>query len=167
MIQDLRVMLLRDLATLAREVDLYPDDGSLWKAVPGLANAGGNLALHLCGNLRHFIGATLGGTGYVRDRDAEFADRDLAKAALLAEIQATHQDVDATLSAFPPARLQEPFPIAFAGQHLGTGAFLLHLASHLAFHLGQVDYHRRAATGEARGAGAVAISELLPPAAGA
>lgn len=167
MIQDLRTLLRRELGTLAREVDLYPDDGSLWKAVPGLANAGGNLALHLCGNLRHFIGATLGGTGYLRDRDAEFAARDLPKAAVLAEIQAALRDVDATLAGFAPARLQDPFPIAFAGQHLDTGAFLLHLASHLAFHLGQVDYHRRAATGDARGAGAVAISELLPPAAGA
>lgn len=166
MIGDLRTLLLRELATLAREVDLYPDDASLWQPVPGLANAGGNLALHLCGNLRHFIGATYGGTGYVRDREAEFAARDLPKAAVLAEIQATVRDLEAGLAAFDPSRLQEPFPIAFGGRQPGTQVLLLHLLSHLAFHLGQVDYHRRAATGDRRGAGAVATSELLPPISG-
>src|SRR5438034_403340 len=95
-ISDLRRVLLRDVETLARELELYPDDGSLWRAVPGLPNAGGNLILHLAGNLRHFIGAQLGGTGFVRDRDAEFASKDVPRERLLREIAATRLEVDLT-----------------------------------------------------------------------
>jgi len=165
-IGDLKALLLRELATLAREVDLYPDDASLWQPVPGLANAGGNLALHLCGNLRHFIGATYGGTGYVRDRETEFAARDLPKATVLGEIQATHRDLEAGLARLAQPRPPGPSPIPLHARDPGTQVLLLHLLSHLAFHLGQLDYHRRAATGDRRGAGAVAPSELLPPISG-
>jgi hypothetical protein len=69
---DLLVLFRRDLDALAREVALFPDDEALWRKVPGIANAGGNLALHVAGNLRHFVGAMLGDTGYMRDREAEF-----------------------------------------------------------------------------------------------
>src|SRR6187551_3396600 len=69
----IRAVLRRDLATLRRELDLYADDAGPWREVPGLANCGGTLALHLAGNLRHFVGARLGTSGYVRDRTAEFA----------------------------------------------------------------------------------------------
>lgn len=162
MILDLRRILLRDLGTLAREVALYPDDASLWREVPGLANAGGSLALHLCGNLRHFVGAVLGGTGFQRDRPREFAIRGLSREAVRKEIQATMEEVEATLAALSPARLGEPFPIGFEGVHLRTDLFLLHLGSHLAFHLGQLDYHRRVATGNPQGAGAVSIAALAP-----
>ncbi|HYG82853.1 MAG TPA: hypothetical protein VD861_20825, partial [Pyrinomonadaceae bacterium] len=73
MIVDIRRIYLRDISTLRSELDLYPDDKSLWQTVPGLSNTGGTLVLHLAGNLRHFIGAQLGGTDYVRDRASEFS----------------------------------------------------------------------------------------------
>ena len=164
MIADLRRLLARELATLRREVEAYPDDASLWAAVPGLANSGGNLALHLCGNLRHFIGAGLGQSGYVRDREAEFSARDRGRAEVAAEVERTALEVEAALRDLDPARLREPFPLAVGGGHPQARLFLLHLLAHLAFHLGQLDAHRRAATGEPRGAGAVAVADLLDPA---
>jgi uncharacterized damage-inducible protein DinB len=163
-IPDLRIILLRDLETLAREVALYPDDAGLWREVPGLPNAGGNLALHLCGNLRHFIGAVLGGTGYQRDRPAEFAARGPTREAVVAEIRTAAREVDDTLAALEPSRLSDPFPLAFEGRHLRTDLFLAHLCSHLAFHLGQLDYHRRVATGNPQGAGALSLAALAPDA---
>ncbi len=164
MIADLRRLLARELATLRREVEAYPDDASLWAEVPGLANRGGTLVLHLCGNLRHFIGATLGNSGYVRDREAEFAQRGRSRADLVAEIDAAEADVQAALEALDPARLREPFPLAVGGGHPQARVFLLHLLAHLAFHLGQLDYHRRAATGDSRGVGALGAADLLDPA---
>lgn len=164
MIGDLRRLLARELATLRREVEAYPDDASLWAEVPGLANRGGTLVLHLCGNLRHFIGATLGNSGYVRDREAEFAQRGRSRADLVAEIDAAEADVQAALEALDPARLREPFPLAVGGGHPQARLFLLHLLAHLAFHLGQLDYHRRAATGDPKGAGALGVADLLDPA---
>ena len=40
-----------------------------------ISNSGGNLALHLIGNINHFFGANLGGTGFVRKRDLEFSNK--------------------------------------------------------------------------------------------
>lgn len=138
----------RDLETLVREVSLYPDDASLWKAVPGQPTLGGNLALHLVGNLRHFIGKVLDGSSFIRDRDREFSSRDLSRAALLKAIAEARADVALALAKLDPARLDLPFPEAIRGQHLSTRMVLVHLITHLAFHLGQLDYHRRAATGD-------------------
>jgi hypothetical protein len=136
----------RDIAVLEREVALYPDDASLWKAVEGQPTLGGNLALHLAGNLRHFIGAVLGGTGFKRDREAEFASRDLPREAVLKEVRAARADVASALSKLDPALLDRPFPEAIRGHELPTRVALIHLCTHLSFHSGQLDYHRRAAT---------------------
>lgn len=162
MIEALKRMLARDLDTLVREIRLYPEDASLWVAVPGQPTAGGNLALHLAGNLRHFIGATLGTTGYLRDREREFATAGLSREAVIQELDRTKADVQATLRALAPSRLGETFPLEIQGIHLSTEAVLLHLAAHLAFHLGQVDYHRRAVTGDRASAGPLALAPLEP-----
>ena len=78
----------RDLRALRREVEAYPDERDLWAQVPGVSNVAGTLVLHLAGNLQYYIGAVLGGSGYVRDRPAEFARRDVARSELLREIEA-------------------------------------------------------------------------------
>lgn len=153
-------VLARELRAVRREVERYPDDAALWRALPGLPNAGGTLALHIAGNLRHYVGARLGATGYVRDRDREFAARDVPRAEILARLDAAADDVARTLAALDAAALARPYPETFAGRELTTGEYLVHLALHLAYHLGQLDYHRRAATGDATGVGAVAVAEL-------
>lgn len=163
MIPDLRLILKRDLETLQREVALYPDDASLWKAVPGQPTAGGNLALHLVGNLRHFIGATLGATGYVRQRELEFSTVGLGRDEVVQAIAQAAAEVETTLAGLGEAALARPFPLEIQGETLPTGRVLLHLAGHLAFHLGQVDYHRRAATGDRRSAGPLALAPLVVP----
>ena len=73
----LRVMILRELRALDREIAAYPDDDSIWLTPPGISNSTGTLVLHLTGNLRHFIGTVFGKTGYVRNREAEFATKNL------------------------------------------------------------------------------------------
>ncbi len=157
---DLAVIFQRDLATLAREISSYPDDASLWVQVPGQPTCGGNLALHLVGNLRHFIGAGLGDTGFVRDRPAEFSTKNVSRAALLESIRTAAEEVAAALAALPPSRLAEPFPQELGGGHPTVQAVLLHLSTHLAFHLGQLDYHRRAATGDSTSVGPLSLDHL-------
>lgn len=151
----------RDLAVLEREVSLYPDDAALWKDVPGQPTLGGNLALHLAGNLRHFIGAVLGGSGYVRQREAEFDQRGLSRAAIIEEVRVTRAEVAAALAKLDAARLGDPFPEAIRGHQLSTRMVLAHLSTHLSFHLGQLDYHRRAATGDPISAQPGGFAELL------
>jgi hypothetical protein len=157
---DTRRLLTRELAAFAREVELFPDDETLWKTLPGITNSAGNLALHACGNLRHFVGAVLGGTGYVRDRPAEFATRQGRREDVARELRATADLVTAVLGRVEPAVLDLPFPEAHDGIRLPGRLFLMHLSVHLAFHLGQAGYLRRALTGDARSSGPVSLRAL-------
>jgi len=150
----------RDLRALRREVEAYPDDDSLWRTVPGITNVGGTLALHLTGNLQHYFGATLGGTGYTRDRNAEFARRDVPRSELLREIEAARAAVRAGVSRISDQGLSSVFPETVGGVRVQTGEYLIHLATHFAYHLGQLDYHRRMVTGSAIGVDAVRPAEL-------
>ncbi len=136
-------MLLRDLAGLIREVEAYPNDAELWRLAPGISNSAGTLVLHVAGNLEHFIGAVLGQTRFVRDRDAEFATRDLTRAQLRARIEAAMESVDSTLAMISGDQCRSEYPIAVGGHRVRTADFLVHLAAHLAYHVGQIDYHRR------------------------
>ena len=160
---DLLVLFRRDLAAFEREVALFPDDEALWRTRPGLANSAGNLALHVAGNLRHFVGAVLGGTGYVRDREAEFGRRSGRRTEVMAELRAALADLEAVLPGLSEAALAAPFPAAVAGVQPPAGRFLIHLATHLAFHLGQAGYLRRTLTGDSRSAGAMGIGDLMNP----
>lgn len=160
---DLLVLFRRDLDALAREVALFPDDEALWRTVPGIANSGGNLALHVAGNLRHFVGAVLGDTGYRRDRETEFGRRTGARAEVVAELAAARATLEAVLPTLSAATLAAPFPMVVAGVQPPTGRLLLHLTAHLAFHLGQLGYLRRALTGDPQSAGAMGIADLAQP----
>lgn len=160
MLRYLAALLDRDLRLLQRELRAYPDDASLWVRPEGLPNSGGTLALHLAGNLEHFIGSVLGATGYVRDRDAEFTTTGVSRAEVVQRVEAARVTVAAVLARLDEADLHREYPIPVAGVRLDTGDFLAHLAVHLGYHLGQLDYHRRAVTRLATAAGAMAISEL-------
>ena len=148
----------RDLRTLAREVEAYADERDLWRLPPGIPNSGGTLALHLAGNIRHYLGTRLADTGYVRDRPAEFARRGVPRTELLEQIEAARGAVRAAAAAH--IRLDADFPEVITGARIETGDYLVHLSSHLAFHLGQLDYHRRLVTGDAKSVRPVRPDEL-------
>src|SRR5688572_4986987 len=133
----------RDLQRLEEEFNLYPSEEAIWKLGGEIKNTGGNLCLHLCGNLQHYIGAILGRTSYVRNRDNEFAAKDISKADLIGEIQKTRQTVRDTLETLKPSVLEAEYPEQVLGYPMTTAFFLIHLSGHLNYHLGQVNYHRR------------------------
>jgi uncharacterized damage-inducible protein DinB len=154
--------LVRDVGALRREIELFPDEATIWKTLPGVPNSAGTLALHIAGNLQHYFGAVLGGSGYRRDREAEFGRREVTRAELLDELDRGAEVVRATLARMDETVLLSTYPEAVGGVTLPTERFLLHLATHLAFHLGQAGYLRRALTGDATTSKAVAIGELVP-----
>ncbi len=156
----LRAVILRDLAAVRREIEAYPDDASPWAEHGGMANPGGNLAMHLAGNLEHFIGRVLGGSDYVRDRDREFAGRDRSRAEIVAALDSASAAVARTLDGLDDEALLAVYPQDFGGRRLTTGVFLTQLAVHLAYHLGQLDAHRRAVTGDRGAVGAMSIADL-------
>src|SRR4029077_3543264 len=123
-------------------------------------NSAGNLALHICGNLQHFVGAVLGKTGYVRDRDAEFTRKDVPRHELAREIGKTIAVVSGTLGRLAPGALSVTYPAAPNNLQVPTGLFLLHLAVHLTYHLGQANYLRRALTNSGASVGGVSIAGL-------
>jgi uncharacterized damage-inducible protein DinB len=160
LLDTLQLVLTRELRAVRRELEAYPDEASVWRAVPGLPNSGGTLALHVAGNLQHFLGAILGQDGYKRDRDAEFARRDVPRTELIAGIEAAIRSVDRTIQGLKPETLERPYPEPIAKRTVSTHDFLVHLSTHLAYHLGQLDYHRRAVSGNPQGVDAVSVREL-------
>ncbi len=139
-------VLRRDLDSLRDQVNGYEDEDVMWKRAPGISNSAGNLALHLAGNLRFYIGTQLGGDGYVRDRPAEFGTTGLPRAEIVRRIEETRAVVEEALQRLDRRSLVAEYPIEVGGVRISTGQFLVHLAVHLGYHLGQVDYHRRMLT---------------------
>lgn len=151
--------LIRELETMKREILAFPDNSGPWIPRPGITNTSGTLALHCAGNIQHFIGARLGNTSYVRQRELEFSRRDISREDLVAELDRAIEAVR-TLDEKTDAQLPPVFPDAFGGKQVSTEAMLVHLAVHLGYHLGQMDYHRRMTTGNAGTVDAVAASAL-------
>jgi uncharacterized damage-inducible protein DinB len=147
MVDTIKEIFARDIAKLKEEINLYEDESSLWAIKPGIKNSAGTLALHLIGNLNHFIGATLGNTGFVRNRDKEFLDKNIPAKDILAEIERTMSVVNSTLSGLSDEDLDKIFPLEIFGKQVKTDWMLIHLITHLNYHLGQINYHRRLISG--------------------
>ncbi len=139
----LKTLFTRDLKKLREEISRYESEENLWRVVPGISNSGGNLCLHLIGNLNTYIAAELGGTGYVRDRVHEFAGKDIPSVELLAMIDRTILDVNKGLDEVAEEQLLQDYPQLVFAEKTTTEYFLVHLAGHLTYHLGQINYHRR------------------------
>lgn len=133
----------RDLKRLKSEISEYGNESDLWLVDKGIKNSAGNLCLHIAGNLQHYIGATLGNTGYVRNRDGEFSRKDVPKDELLQLIDMTSEVITETLAQLTEDQLAVKYPIKVMDQEITTATFLIHLQGHLNYHLGQINYHRR------------------------
>ena len=136
----------RDLTRLEQELQAAPEE-ELWKTLPGASNSIGNLALHLEGNLREFIGRQLGKVAYQRQRPAEFASRDLAKDELMRRLGGVRELIPAILTDLAPEAWDATYPQNVYGRALSTQQFLIALYGHLNYHMGQIDYLRRILTG--------------------
>ena len=133
----------RDLEKLMTEITSYKDKNKLWEVSGGIKNSAGNLCLHILGNLQHLIGAVQGKSGYVRNREAEFRRKNVPVEEMIEEIDTTLQIVTKTLNELKAEKLDETYPINVFGEEMSTGFFLTHLTTHLNYHLGQINYHRR------------------------
>ncbi len=140
----LNTIFQRDLEKLKKEINAYQEEAQLWIVDKDIKNCGANLCLHIVGNLNTYIGADLGDTGYVRQRDLEFAQKDVPRATLIAMVNNTQAMIDQTLKQLAVERLEEKSHRSTSShKEMTIGFFLMHLATHLAYHLGQVNYHRR------------------------
>ncbi|WP_185144679.1 DinB family protein [Chryseobacterium phosphatilyticum] len=141
--ESLRSLFNRDLNKLKTEIEAYQKEENLWKIDKSIANSAGNLSLHLVGNINHFIGAQLGNTGYVRNRDLEFSLKDIPRTELIEKIEATVAMIDSVLPQLSEENLKKEYPLVVFENKMTTDYFLIHLVAHLDYHLGQINYHRR------------------------
>lgn len=139
----LQTLFTRELMKLRAEIESYKNESNLWKVDKNIANSSGNLCLHLVGNLNTYIGAVLGKSGYVRDREAEFALKNIPRQELIKKIDATIEVINRVLPTLNEKDLSAQYPLVVLKDSTTTEFFLVHLAMHLSYHLGQVNYHRR------------------------
>ncbi|MFL0682966.1 MAG: DinB family protein [Algoriphagus aquaeductus] len=142
-LKEINLLFQRDLSKLEEELRAYQNEAHLWMVGQGISNSAGNLALHLFGNLRHFIGLDLGGIAYERNREREFAHKEEPREALLQELSEVKGVVEQSLLNLHPDRLGDMSLHAFFGHPMTIGYFLIHLYGHFNYHLGQINYHRR------------------------
>ncbi|MBU0697620.1 MAG: DUF1572 domain-containing protein [Bacteroidetes bacterium] len=143
MIETLQGLFKRDLNRLKNEIELYKSESDIWKIKDGISNSGGNLCLHLIGNLNAYIGKELGGTNYERNRPLEFSAKDVPRKDLIIEVENTLAIVINTLENLDEMNLKNEYPILVFENPTSTEYMLIHLTTHLTYHLGQINYHRR------------------------
>jgi hypothetical protein len=143
LIETLKTIFARDLNKLKNEISLYKNEEKLWVTDKNISNSAGNLCLHLIGNLNTYIGAEIGNTNYVRHRPLEFSLKNIPRAELISNIESTMQVADASLDKLRDEDLMLEYPVLVFEEKTSTAFFLVHLATHLGYHLGQINYHRR------------------------
>lgn len=143
LIETLKAIFTRDLLKLRAEIELYKNEKNLWITDKAISNSGGNLCLHLIGNLNTYIGKEIGNTSYVRNRDLEFSQKGVPATELINKIDDTIAVVQAALSKMKEDELNKEYPLLVFDKKTSTEYFLVHLAAHLTYHLGQINYHRR------------------------
>jgi hypothetical protein len=143
LIETLTTLFGRDLQKLKEELELYRHEENIWRVDKEILNSAGNLCLHLIGNLNTYIGAELGGTNYVRNRPEEFSKKHVPRVELVAQIEQTIATLETSLASLSEDRLRDNYPLQVLSGIVSTEYFLVHLAMHLSYHLGQVNYHRR------------------------
>ncbi|MFH6966658.1 DUF1572 family protein [Flavobacterium sp. FlaQc-28] len=141
--ETLKSLFNRDLNKLKVEIESYQNENQLWAIDKNISNSGGNLCLHLIGNINTYIGSEIGKTGYIRNRPLEFSLKDIPKSELIGKIEETIIVVNNTLDLLSEEDLNAIYPQIVFEKEMTTGFFFVHLSTHLAYHLGQINYHRR------------------------
>ena len=136
-------LFIRDLNRLKKEIESYTNDTILWEIEGSIKNSGGNLCLHLIGNLKTYLGNGFADLNYVRQRTFEFAGKNVDREKIYQEIDETIEMIKVGLTTLKPEQLSEKFPIVIWDKETEMEFTLLHLYGHFNYHLGQINYHRR------------------------
>jgi hypothetical protein len=148
MATELASLFERDLAKLIQQIEVFADDETLWRTLPGVTNSAGNLALHLEGNLREFIGRQLGKLPYSRKRDLEFSSKGMQRQELVDRIKDVQRTIPGVIAELSAEQMEMEYPEVVLGAPISTRKFLLHLYGHMNWHVGQINYLRRILAGD-------------------
>lgn len=142
-ITTLKTIYSRDLKRLLAEIQQYNNEADIWKINGQINNSAGNLCLHVVGNLNYFIGKVLGNTGYIRNRELEFSSKNIPVIDLVKKIDDTAENINLSLDNLDENLLESEYPVLVFDEMTSTEFLLVHLTTHLNYHLGQINYHRR------------------------
>jgi hypothetical protein len=131
----------RDIRKLIDEINLFKNEANLWRTHGSIRNPAGNLALHLIGGSNYLFGTILAKNSYVRNRDLEFTQKHLARTEIVSQLEALIHLIKDTLLTVD---MDAEYPIPFDDAKRTNSYVLTQLALHLNYHLGQVNYIRRA-----------------------
>ena len=131
------------LEQLIDEVESYQNEENMWRTDENISNSAATLTIHLMGNLHHFIGASLGNTGYVRKRPEEFTARGVSRESLIIQLKECRSMVAEILTSWNADEHTADYPAEFSGSQDEDVKSLIHIFGHLAYHVGQINYHRR------------------------
>jgi len=133
----------RDLRNLIKEIMSFRNEENLWKTYGTIKNSSGNLALHIIGGLNYLIGTTLAHTGYIRNRDQEFTDKEMGRKLIVEQLEELIPMINQTVNSLTPEQLESTYPRFFDKEDATNSYVLTQLLLHLNYHLGQVNYLRR------------------------
>jgi uncharacterized damage-inducible protein DinB len=116
-------------------------DEQLWRRPVEPGNSVGHLILHLTGNINHFVGAQLGHSSFVRDREREFTEINLpSRTQLLEQLDGAVATFRGVVSGLTAEQLTAPHPSERFGTTIKA---LVHIVAHFALHRGQMSYMAR------------------------
>lgn len=133
----------RDLNRVINELNQYRQEMKIWSVQCNISNSAGNLTLHLIGNLNTYIGKEIGKTMYERNRELEFSQKDIPRQQLVDQLADTIVVIKNSLRTLTDEDLKKEYPVLVFSEMTSTEYLLVHLTTHLAYHLGQINYHRR------------------------
>ncbi len=142
-LESLKEFFIRDIENVKKEITLYADESDLWKTAPGINNSAGNLALHLTGNLKYFIGVVLGKSEYIREREKEFTLKNIPREEIFRGLDETNVIIRQVFDSLQETDLNQPYPENLNQKKGDISYQLIRLLAHLNYHLGQINYHRR------------------------
>jgi uncharacterized damage-inducible protein DinB len=139
LVENTRRLLVESYPSQIREaLETLDEEQVWWRPNPG-ANSVGNLVLHLVGSSRHFIGRGLGGSSFVRDRPAEFAERGpIPSLELRRHLDEVTRETAGVLDSLDSTALLDVS--SATGEPHTAIALLLRVAHHWAVHTGQIVY---------------------------
>ena len=141
--ETVKQLYIENLHALRNEISSYKNEADIWKLSGDIKNPPGNLCLHICGNLNFYFGFALGNTGFQRNRDLEFTKKGVSRDELIHQIDKTKEVVSKVLDNLRIEDYGKAFPVDYMEVRTTIGYEVHRLLAHLAYHLGQINYHRR------------------------
>jgi uncharacterized damage-inducible protein DinB len=137
---------LRQMASVIEMCVAMLDEAQLARAPHPASNSIANLILHLCGNVRQWIGSTLGGQPDTRQRELEFvALKAASRGALLDLLRATMDEAEGVLRTLDAARLATT--VETQDGPLPVLRVVYQVVGHFQQHTGQIIYATKLMTG--------------------